>query len=70
LRRAAEIVGGEEALSMRLGVTPSHLALWIRAAGEMPDAVFLRAVDIVLEHDVSQLASRSRAELAKDLKPL
>jgi transcriptional regulator with XRE-family HTH domain len=51
LRRAAEIVGSEEALALRLGVTPSHLALWLRGAVEPPDGFFLRAVDIVLERD-------------------
>ena len=54
LRRAAEIVGGEEVLALHLGITPSHLALWIAGAGHAPDAVFLAAVDIVLEGGLTQ----------------
>jgi DNA-binding transcriptional regulator YdaS (Cro superfamily) len=51
LRRAAEIVGGEESLALHLGINPSHLSLWIRRAADTSDAVFLRAVDIVQEHE-------------------
>jgi hypothetical protein len=73
LRRAAEIIGGEEALALHLGVTPSHLALWIRALGETPDVVFLRAVDVVLEHDAGQLSPSSAAadvmQPSRDVKP-
>jgi DNA-binding transcriptional regulator YdaS (Cro superfamily) len=49
LRRAATLVGGEQALALRIKVTPSHLALWLAGAGEPPADVFLRAVDIVME---------------------
>jgi hypothetical protein len=55
LCRAAEILGGEEPLALHLGVTPSHLALWLRGAGQPPDAVFLRAVDVVLEREAGIL---------------
>ena len=51
MRRAAEILGGEEFLALHLGITPSHLSLWIKGLGRAPDAVFLRAVDIVLESE-------------------
>jgi hypothetical protein len=51
LQRAAEIVGGEEQLALKLGVTPSHLALWIKGFADPPLDVFLRAVDLVAEHD-------------------
>lgn len=49
LRRAAEIVGGEEELAMRLKVTPSHLSLWIKGLATPPADVFLRVVDLILE---------------------
>jgi DNA-binding transcriptional regulator YdaS (Cro superfamily) len=65
LRRAADIVGGEEPLARHLGVTPSHLALWIRALADTPDVVFLRAVDIVLAHEVTQ-----HARDAEQVKPV
>jgi DNA-binding transcriptional regulator YdaS (Cro superfamily) len=51
LRRAAEILGSEEHLAVHLGITPSHLSLWLKGLGHAPDAVFLRAVDIVMESD-------------------
>lgn len=57
LQRAAEIMGGEESLAFRLGVTPSHLALWIKGLAEPPAGVFLSAVDIVLEDRKAAQAS-------------
>jgi DNA-binding transcriptional regulator YdaS (Cro superfamily) len=58
LKRAAEIVGGEEELARRLKVTPTHLALWLGGVVSPPGDVFLRAADIVSEHDLLQLATR------------
>lgn len=55
LQRAAEIVGGEEALARRLNVTPSHLALWLQGKERPSTAIFLRAVDLVHEHDLKKL---------------
>ena len=49
LSRAAELVGGQQALALRLSVTPSHLALWMAGLEAPPLHIFLRAVDIVLE---------------------
>jgi hypothetical protein len=54
LQRAAEIMGGEVQLALHLGITPSHLALWIRGLADTPDSVFLKAVDIVLPRNVPQ----------------
>jgi len=51
LLRAAEILGGEVELALRLKVTPSHLHLWMRGLSVPPRDVFLRAVDLVVEHD-------------------
>lgn len=56
LQRAAEIMGGEIQLALHLGITPSHLALWMRGLAETPDSVFLDAVDIVLPRNVPQRA--------------
>jgi transcriptional regulator with XRE-family HTH domain len=56
LKRAAEITGGEEELARRLKVTPSHLVLWIRGVVPPSGDVFLRAADIVNEHDLQQMA--------------
>jgi hypothetical protein len=51
LIRAADIVGGELELALRLKVTPSHLHLWIRGMSTPPLDVFLSAVDIVVAND-------------------
>jgi hypothetical protein len=51
LRRAAEIAGGTEELAVYLKVVPSHLALWILGAEPAPPDVFLKAVDLISEHD-------------------
>jgi hypothetical protein len=57
LRRAADIVGGELQLGLRLKVKPSHLSLWLRGFCRPPVDVFLRAVDLVTENELSTLAA-------------
>jgi hypothetical protein len=53
LKRAAEIVGGEQNLAVRLRVTPSHLALWIQGVESPPTKIFLKAVDVLADYDSS-----------------
>jgi DNA-binding transcriptional regulator YdaS (Cro superfamily) len=53
LARAAEIVGGATELAFRLKVTPSHLSLWMGGLEPCPANVFLQAVDLVLEREIS-----------------
>jgi hypothetical protein len=50
LGRAADIVGGEGELAARLNVLPGHLHLWMLGAHKPPLDIFLKAVDIVVEH--------------------
>ena len=64
LTRAAELVGGAEALALRLKVTPSHLALWLKGMVSPPSDVFLKAADIVSEDDLQQLSYRSDDHLS------
>jgi DNA-binding transcriptional regulator YdaS (Cro superfamily) len=64
LKRAAEIVGGEEELARRLKVTPTHLTLWIRGTVSPPGDVFLKAANIVTEHDLEDLAAKGQASQA------
>lgn len=61
LKRAAEICGGEQQLALWLRVTPSHLARWIEGLAQPPADVFLRAVDLVVDHGISHLAIEPRA---------
>ena len=55
LQRAAQIVGGEQALAVHLKVSPSHLTLRQRGLEEPTTEAFLSAVDLVSEHEVAQL---------------
>jgi hypothetical protein len=54
LRRAAELVGGEQQLAMELRVTPSHLALWLSGAEQPSIDVFLRAVALIHRREFPQ----------------
>jgi len=60
LQRAAEIIGDEVALAFKLRVTPSHLALWINGLERPPDDAFLKAVDIVLDHQRANAGAPKR----------
>jgi hypothetical protein len=61
LMRAAEICGGEQELALWLRVTPSHLARWIEGLAPPPPDVFLHAVDLVVDHSISNLAIKRPA---------
>lgn len=61
LQRAVQIAGGEQSLAQRLKVTPSHLALWLKGLEDPPTEAFLRAVDLVSEHEIAQLSIRRPA---------
>jgi DNA-binding transcriptional regulator YdaS (Cro superfamily) len=61
LQRAALIAGGEQALALELKVTPSHLALWLQGIERPPLDIFLRAVDLVSEHEFAQLPKHRQA---------
>jgi hypothetical protein len=49
LRKAAELIGSREKLSRYLQVPPSNLGKWIADEARPPMAIFLRAVDLVLQ---------------------
>ena len=49
LQAAAEIVGGEDALAGRLGITPARMAMLLADRVSLPDRLLLLAVDIILE---------------------
>lgn len=46
LRRAAELLGGEEKLRLRLGATEIEFSSW-NAQTELPKNVFMQLVDII-----------------------
>jgi hypothetical protein len=48
LQAAADIAGGNEALAKRLGLTDALLAAYMADRRVLPDALLLRAVDLIL----------------------
>ena len=58
LAKAAQIVGGPEALRKRLNVSALLLGVWLAGTEPPPTEVFLKAVDIVEEQVVKQLGGR------------
>jgi hypothetical protein len=74
LGRAAEICGGWSALCVRLGVEGHSLKLWVDGKARLPERVFLKAADIVLEDDIARAAQDRRgaprvAHLQQDSEP-
>jgi hypothetical protein len=59
LAKAAEVLGGNEALRRRLNVSALLLAVWMSGAQPPPTDVFLKAVDIVEEELVDSIKKRA-----------
>ena len=55
LRRAAQILGGVEALRAYLQVSMSQLTGWLYGETRVPDAVFLKVVDLLSEQQIAAL---------------
>ena len=60
LKRAAEICGGYRMLCAQLGVSEFRLRQWLDGKALLPDPVFLKAADIVLEDDIARAAQDRR----------
>jgi len=56
LQAASEIVGGDQALASRLGISERLLFRFMADRRELPDHLLLRAVDIVFADDPSRLS--------------
>jgi hypothetical protein len=56
LRRAAEIVGGNEELRLHLGVSEVEFGSWA-GKRDLPRDIFLRLVDIITEEEVRSVRS-------------
>jgi hypothetical protein len=59
LRRAAQILGGEEQLRLHLGATETDFTSWT-GLQELPRNVFLRLVDIITDEEVRQATTYAR----------
>ena len=55
LRRAAQGLGGVEALRAHLQVSMSQLVGWLYGETRVPDAVFLKIVDLLSEQQITAL---------------
>ena len=55
LHAAADVVGGNAPLSRELGIGEKTLCLFLSDSRELPDALLLRAVDIILADRQAQL---------------
>lgn len=54
LRRAAEILGGNEQLRLHLGAAEAEFSSWATRR-ELPRDIFLRLVDIITEEEVRSI---------------
>lgn len=59
LRRAAEIIGGNEKLMLHLGVSEADFAGWA-SKRDLPREIFLRLVDIITEEEVRSVSRLAR----------
>lgn len=55
LRRASELLGGENVLAARLRVSRTAVTLWMSGLAGVPDDVFLKVVDLLLERKLSDM---------------
>ena len=58
LKRASAVAGGPLPLRRYLKVSAAALALWMSGAVATPTDVFLKAVDLLYERDITELKSR------------
>lgn len=66
MHRAAELLGGTEALAAVLEVNPHAVTRWIDGSLRISERVFLKVVDIVLEQQIKALHARPSAPAATE----
>ena len=59
IQRAAQILGGGDALAARLRVPRQHLRVWTNGHAPVPPNIFLRVVDILVELPVDRPVAHS-----------
>jgi hypothetical protein len=52
IQRAAQLLGGYDALGARLELSPKILRRWASGHGDAGETVFLRIVDILLDESI------------------
>jgi len=56
LARAAEILGGAARLARRLGISQTRLRLYLDDVERLPQALFLKLVDVLSDAEMKKLA--------------
>ncbi|HYG56413.1 MAG TPA: hypothetical protein VD965_14045 [Burkholderiales bacterium] len=69
LNAAAEIVGGRDALARRLGIRETMLAAFMADRFELPDALVLKAVDIILGDGPAKTPAHDLPATQKPVQP-
>ena len=59
IQRAAGIAGGPAALASELRVPVDLVEAWAQGVEEVPPAIFLKVVDILLERQLSEIRAAS-----------
>jgi hypothetical protein len=60
IRRASDILGGQQQLRTYLGVSAIALTVWITGVEEPPTDVFLRTVDVIVQHELDELRPKKQ----------
>lgn len=66
VRRAAEIIGNVERLAAQLEVRDEDVRKWLEGQLSVPQEIFLRCVDILNAHQLSELSGSHGNSLPKD----
>ena len=59
LKRAAQILGGEDKLRLHLGASETDFSIWT-GERELPRNVFLRLVDIITDEEVRKVGAYAK----------
>ena len=61
LARAATILGGEEPLARRLGISHTKLDLYLEDVDTLPQELFLKIVDVLVDDQMAKIAEDKSA---------
>jgi hypothetical protein len=61
LQRAIELAGGVEPLAAHLKLPPTAIRFWLNASSPLPDGIFLKLVDLLLDHSTTELQPPTKA---------
>ena len=59
LRRACDILGGPSQLRRYLGVSAIALGVWISGSEPPPVDAFLKAVDVIADHNIEEFRRKA-----------